>query len=252
MVGILAVLALFEVRRYQGDTASPGIAPTPLPARETAALAATFDYPLDPAHFGAYIPRRSGPPPVDTRFSAQNPALGNTGKCFVDRNGENIPFSQLYHAGEDWFALNERGRIALGKAAGQPVHAVANGIVESITLMGFDGYVIIVGHILPDGEAVWSVYWHVADVQIAEGEAISQGQTLAYIHDRGLNSHLHWEIRTFADGSTLFPTDSAGGRGTCNGHVTAVGYTWDDDPTTANPEAWGYLNPVTFIEGKQQ
>jgi hypothetical protein len=144
VVGVLAVVTFSEIRRYQGRTTSPGISPTPLSVRETAEIADAFDYPLDPAHFGVYIPRESGLPPVDTRFGAQNPALGNAGKCFVSVDGEHIPFSQLYYAGEDWLALNKRGRIALGKAAGAPVSAVANGLVESITLMGFDGYVIIV------------------------------------------------------------------------------------------------------------
>jgi murein DD-endopeptidase MepM/ murein hydrolase activator NlpD len=249
VVGIVAVGVIAAVVwRYQGRAASPGIAPTPLPVSETAALADTFDFPLDPARFGALIPGQSGLPLVDTRFGAQNPALGNAGKCFVSLAGEHIPFSQLYHAGEDWLALNKRGRVSLGKAAGEPVHAVANGVVEAVTLMGFDGYVIIVAHALPEGEEVWSVYWHVAAVRVAAGEAVTLGQALAVIHDRGLNSHLHWEMRTFADGSALFPLDSAGGRGTCNGHSTGVGYTWDDDPVRALPEAWGYLNPTDFVE----
>ena len=158
VIGALTVLTLREARRYRGWIASPGALPAPLPAQEEAVVADAFDYPLDPARFGAYVPRQSGPPPVDTRFGAQNPALGNAGKCFVDKNGENVPFSQLHHAGEDWLALNQRGRITPGKAAGQPVFAVANGVVESSTLMGFDGYVIIVAHVLNDGEAVWSVY----------------------------------------------------------------------------------------------
>ena len=249
VVGVAAIgLIASVVWRYQGRASSLGIAPTPLPVSETAAIADNFDFPLDSARFGVLIPRRSGLPLVDTRFGAQNPALGNAGKCFVNLNGEHIPFSQLYHAGEDWLTLNKRGRVSPGKAAGEPVYAVANGVVESITLMGFDGYVIIIRHALPNGESIWSVYWHVASVQVAEGEAVTHGQTLASIHDRGLNSHLHWEIRTFADGSSLFPADSAGGRGTCNGHSTGVGYTWDDDPTRAMPEAWGYLDPTEFVE----
>lgn len=248
VVGIAAIgLLASVVWRYQGRASSPGIAPTPLPVRQTTAIAETFDFPLDPARFGVLIPNRSGLPLVDTRFGAQNPALGNAGKCFVTLDGEHIPFSRLYHAGEDWLALNKHGRVSLGKAAGELVYAVANGVVESITLMGYDGYVIIIAHTLPDEERVWSVYWHVAAVRVAEGEAVTRGQALASIHDRGLNSHLHWEIRTFADGSALFPADSAGGRGTCNGHVTGVGYTWDDDPDRAAPEAWGYLNPTEFV-----
>jgi len=248
-VGVAVIgLIASAVWRYQGRASSPGIAPTPLPVPQTAAIADTFDFPLDPARFGVLIPGQCGLPLVDTRFGAQNPALGNAGKCFVNLDGDHIPFSQLYHAGEDWLALNKRGRVSLGKAAGEPVHAVANGVVESVTLMGYDGYVIIIAHTLQDGERVWSIYWHVAAVQVAEGEAVTRGQVLASIHDRGLNSHLHWEMRTFADGSALFPADSAGGRGTCNGHLTGVGYTWDDDPTRAMPEAWGYLNPTEFVK----
>lgn len=253
VVGIVAIWVIASVVwRYQGRAASPGIAPTPLPVSETAAIADRFDFPLDPARFGTLIPGQSGLPLVDTRFGAQNPTLGNAGKCFVNLNGHHIPFSQLYHAGEDWLALNKRGRVSLGKAAGEPVYAVANGVVEAVTLMGFDGYVIIIAHTLPDSENVWSVYWHVAAVQVAPGEAVTRGQTLAAVHDRGLNSHLHWEVRTFADGSALFPPDSAGGRGTCNGHSTGVGYTWDDNPARALPDTWGYLNPTEFIKQHRQ
>jgi len=156
-VAAIGVIAL-AVWRYQGRASLPGIAPTLLPVPQTAAIADTFDFPLDPVRFGVLIPDQCGLPLVDTRFGAQNPALGNAGKCFVNLDGDHIPFSQLHHAGEDWLALNKRGRVSLGKAAGEPVHAVANGVVESVTLMGFDGYVIIIAHTLPDGERVWSVY----------------------------------------------------------------------------------------------
>lgn len=257
IVGLLALGVLFLiVRAYQGrlplfNRMSPGALPTPLPTPETPLIADAFDFPLDPAHFGVYIQGESGALPVDTRFGAQNPGLGSAGKCFVDQEGEHVPFNRLYHAGEDWFALNAKGRVVWGKSAGAEVRAVANGVVESATLMGYDGYVLIVRHTLPDATAVWSVYWHVADVQVAQGQAVSLGQPLAAIHNRGSNSHLHWEIRTFADGSALFPADSAGGRGTCNGYVTGVGYTWDDDPAQAGPTAWGYLNPSQFVTDRK-
>jgi hypothetical protein len=28
-----------------------------------------------------------------------------------------------------------------------------------------------------------------------------------------------------------------------------VGYTWDADPARAHPDAYGYLDPVPFVEG---
>lgn len=186
---------------------------------------------------------------MDTRFGAQNPGLGNAGKCFVDAQGIVVPFSQLHHAGEDWFALNADRHVIIGETTGQPVRAVAHGSVSYVYLMGYDGYVLIVKHVLPTSDALWSVYWHVAAVQVAQGQAVTQGQTLAFIQDRGLNSHLHWEMRTFADGSAPFPPESAGGRGTCNGHIPGVSYTWANIEAQAKPEVWGYLPPTAFVNG---
>jgi hypothetical protein len=80
---------------------------------------------------------------------------------------------------------------------------------------------------------------------------VTLGQPFASIENQGFNSHLHWEIRTFSDGRELFTPGSAGGRGTCNSYVMGVGYTWDDDPTRAQPEAWGYLDPVAFVKARQ-
>jgi len=97
---------------------------------------------------------------------------------------------------------------------------------------------------------VYAVYWHVdyEQVQVREGQPVSRGQVIAVVGDRGLNSHLHWEMRTFRDGSRLFPAGTAGERGTCNGHIAGVGYTWDDDPARAHPDFYGYLDPIPFVE----
>jgi murein DD-endopeptidase MepM/ murein hydrolase activator NlpD len=223
-----------------------GDLPTPVPL-QTPEPAAEFDFPLDPAHFGVYIPFKSGPLPVDTRFGVQNPGVGQAGKCFVNARGDKVPFDQLYHAGEDWFALDGRGQADGLGGIGAPVHAVANGVVTWEESLGSEGYVIVVEHVLPDSSHVWSAYWHVAGLQASVGQAVQLGQVIGRIHDRSYNSHLHWEIRTFGDGSNLFPLRSSGEH--CNGHVAAVGYTWDDDPDQARPEAWGYLPPSEFIRG---
>jgi len=243
----LALSASWFWRRYSWRWQSAGTARSPLAVAEIPLRTDQWDFPLDPAHFGPYIPYQSGPLAVDTRFGAQNPGVGNAGKCFVDRNGIPMPFNQLYHAGEDWFALNEAGMVDGMRGAGAPVHAVANGGVVAVQDLGRDGYAIIIAHTLPDGTRRWSVYWHVAAVEVAVGEAVTATQRIAVVHNRGFNSHLHWEIRTFADGSALFPPDSAGGRGTCNGYVMGVGYTWDDDVARARPEDWGYLNPTAAL-----
>ncbi len=71
---------------------------------------------------------------------------------------------------------------------------------------------------------------------------------IAALHDMGLNSHLHWEMRTFHDGSNIFPAGTAGARGTCNRQIAGVGYTWDDNPARAHPNYYGYLDPTAFVE----
>jgi len=244
----LAVAGWSLWRYYRGGDAHPGPLPPPLSGAESPAVAATFDFPLDPERFGPFVPYETGPWDVDTRFGAQNPGLGDAGKCFVNRQEEHVPFRDLYHAGEDWFALTPEGTLAPRHAAGEPVRAVANGVVTWTQSLGGEGAVLVVEHALPAGERVWSVYWHLADVRVAVGEAVDRGEKLGVVHHRGTNSHLHWEIRTFGDGSALFPPDSAGGRGSCNVYVMGVGYTWDDDPARALPETWGYLDPVAFVE----
>ncbi len=244
-IGSLLILTSFVGCRYFRAPEAP--LPTPLATVQTAEPAATFAYPLDPEKFGPYIPSVSSPLSVDTRFDVQNPGVGNAGKCFVDTSGNQIAFDQLYHAGEDWFALDDKGQIVGDGGKGAEVHAVANGIVTWEQNLGRDGNLIVIEHRQLDGSQIWSAYWHVTDLQATVGEAVLQGQTIGKIHDRGLNSHLHWEIRTFKDGSALFPADSAGGRGKCNGYTAAVGYTWDDLPEHAHPAYWGYLAPGEFI-----
>jgi len=246
-----AALLLVLVITLDGCTpsAQPGLLPA-VPV-ETPQPADVFDFPLLPRQgFGPYIPNVSGPLPVDTRYGAQNPGLGTAGKCFVDRSGNKVAFNRLFHAGEDWFAQDARGRVDGHGAAGAPVHAVANGAVTWAQDIGSDGYVLALVHLLPDGSRVWSAYWHITQPVVAMGQAIRRGDRLADVFDRGYNSHLHWEIRVFGDGTALFAPGSAGERGTCNGRVPALGYTWDDDPARARPNIWGYRAPTEFVEAR--
>ncbi len=225
-------------------TSTPRPLPTPLPADR-------FDFPLNPSQFGPYVHNVTGPLNVDTRYGVQNPGLGSAGKCFVDENGRKVPFAELYHAGEDWFKFDAHHQIDPGAAKGEAVHAVANGLVTWKQDTGAEGWVITIEHLLADGSKVWSAYWHITTPTASFGQIVYRGDVIGTIADRGDNSHLHWEIRTWSDGSNLFPPTSAGGRGTCNGRIPALGYTWDDLLARASPNAWGYLDPVKFIKEHQ-
>ena len=222
-------------------TPTPRPLPTPLPADH-------FDFPLDPNQFGPYVHNVTGPLIVDTRYGVQNPGLGSAGKCFVDKHGKKVPFAELYHAGEDWFKFDARRQVDPGAARGEAVRAVANGLVTWKQDIGAEGWVITIEHLLAGGSKVWSAYWHVAEPAVSLGQLVYRGEVIGRVADLGGNSHLHWEIRTWSDGSDLFPPTSAGGRGTCNGRIPALGYTWDDLLARASPNAWGYLDPAKFVK----
>jgi murein DD-endopeptidase MepM/ murein hydrolase activator NlpD len=239
---VASILMLIQVACSRGQLAPAG-GPVPTPS-----TADGFDFPLDPGRYGPYVQGVTGPLNVDTRFGAQNPALGDAPKCFHDLNGVGVPFRELYHAGEDWFRLDAAGQVDSSAAAGDPVRAVARGSVTMTQQIGNQGWIVVLAHRLDDGTSVYSAYWHVNQLQVKIGDTVERGQVIAVVHDQGWNSHLHWEIRAFADGSNLFSPDSAGGRGTCNGRAASIAYTWDDDPNRARPECWGYYDPVSFIE----
>jgi murein DD-endopeptidase MepM/ murein hydrolase activator NlpD len=178
-------------------TPTPRPLPTPLPADR-------FDFPLDPDQFGPYVHNVSGPLNVDTRYGVQNPGLGSAGKCFVDRNGKKVPFAELYHAGEDWFKVDARRQVDPGAARGEVVRAVANGLVTWKQDIGAEGWVITIEHLLADGSKVWSAYWHVVEPTVSFGQIVYRGEMIGKVADLGGNAHVHWEIRTWSDGSICF------------------------------------------------
>ncbi len=253
-LGLIAGVYLWP--RYRGKLIPHPLPPPTAPPHftrpgpwPTPPVAEGFDFPLLPARaYGPYVQGVTGPLAVDTRYGVQNPAMAEHSNCFRDVSGDNIPFSQLYHAGVDLFALDDAGQVAWGQATHAPVHAVADGVVVFTLDAGGDGHIVAIEHLLADGSAVYSIYWHVGHVQVQAGQPVARGQAIAVVYDMGFNSHLHWEMRTFRDGSNMFPPGTAGTRGTCNGHVVGVGYTWDDDPARAHPDYYGYLDPAAFVE----
>ena len=247
--GVTIILILYVGSRYLPG--SQPVLPTARPQAlwPTPPVADAFDYPLlPPENYAAYIQGVTGSQAVDTRFGVQNPALGNRSNCFRDVQGNPVPFSALYHAGVDLFGIDEAGQIVGDQAAYAPVHAVAGGVVVFVQDAGADGYIIIIKHRVIDGSTVYSVYWHVDQIQVGPGELVTRGQALAVVSYRLMNSHLHWEMRTFEDGSAMFPEGTAGARGTCNGRFAGVGYTWDDNPAYAYPGYYGYLDPIAFVQ----
>lgn len=65
----------------------------------------------------------------------------------------------------------------------------------------YPGGVIIIEHLLPNGEVWYSMYGHLGQISVSENETVSLHQPLGtlyeWISNVGNNSHLHFEIRDF-------------------------------------------------------
>ncbi|MDM8526697.1 peptidoglycan DD-metalloendopeptidase family protein [Anaerolineales bacterium HSG24] len=99
------------------------------------------------------------------------------------------PRYNSYHAAEDW--SNPNG------TAGEPVYAVADGVVRYATFANYPGDVVIVEHLLPDERIWFSMYGHLGSHEVNQGDAVARGQRIGTIYDWPDNSHLHFEIRQF-------------------------------------------------------
>lgn len=127
-----------------------------------------------------------------------------------------------YHTGEDWYG----GRDT---SLGQPVRAMANGRVTYVSATGWgrDGGVLILEHIFPGEEVVYSVYGHIAETDTIKFPApftcIREGEVIGAIGDVRPAPHVHFEIKT------------------ANPTLPGNGYTWQD------PFAEGWRDPSKFI-----
>jgi hypothetical protein len=139
-----------------------------------------------------------------------------------------------YHLGEDW-----NGTGGGDTDIGLPVYAIANGKVTFVgdpkddDIGGWGNLdVVIVEHELPSGEygsSVSSLYGHMQDVSVNEGDDVLRGQKIGevgdFVADEGKKdqfAHLHFEVRDDEDIGV------------------GIGYS-----STVKPS--GYLDPSSFI-----
>ena len=97
-----------------------------------------------------------------------------------------------YHPAEDWNG-NGGGNTELG----QPVYAIAVGrvIYVQYSSSGFGNMVQIVHH-LSSGEYVLSMYAHLDQIMVSEGDLVYSTTQIGTVGNSGTQyAHLHWEIR---------------------------------------------------------
>ncbi len=201
----------------------------------------------------AYLPRitrdGSGNLIEDTSYGVLNPDMGG-GTCF------GVDWSRIFHAGEDLYA-GPAGSTASTEDV--KVRAVADGVVKfAPTTFNYPGFVVIIEHTLRSGEKVYSVYAHLkGPLNVAAGQQVMRGQLLGKVmylpytgnypqyHPSGNDSHLHFEIRQFYNGTDIYPYPYT----YCNkaGNIPGVGYTYPGGPDAFPNSGQHYLNPFVFI-----
>jgi hypothetical protein len=209
--------------------------------------------------FGSYTPHAvyaprltrdpSGKLIESTYYGVRNPDMGG-GTCF------GIDWSQIYHAGEDLYA----GPAGSSKSTqNAEVRAISNGVVKfAPTVFNYPGFVVIIEHTLNNGQKVYSVYAHLkGPLNVQAGQQVERGQVLGKVmyypyggnypqyHTSGDDSHLHFEIRQFYSGGTIYPAPYF----SCNNaaNIPGVGYTYPIEPDLFPSPSQHYLNPWIFI-----
>lgn len=125
------------------------------------------------------------------------------------------PFGANDHLGNDW-----NGNGGLDTDLGDPVHAVAAGVVTDATdHAGGWGNIVRITHAC--GHRVESLYAHLDTIEVVVGARVARGQRLGTIGTAGgqYRAHLHFELRD---------------------RFLPIGGGYDADRT-------GYLDPTAYI-----
>lgn len=206
---------------------------------QTLPVVKAMNYPLGFRDGNLYAPHKvitaNGTLIEDTNYGIKNPSMhGST--CF------GIDWSQIYHAGADLYRIDGASTYMA------EVSAVADGQVVYATAIRYPGTVIITKHLLPNGSILYSMYGHMDNaINVSNGQMVTRGQRLGrvmfQIYNNVDDSHLHWEMRYFYDGSNIYPPQYS----SCNGIVPARGYTYPSLPDFFPSYASGYREPISSV-----
>jgi murein DD-endopeptidase MepM/ murein hydrolase activator NlpD len=90
-------------------------------------------------------------------------------------------------------STRHHGGVDISGDVGAPVVASNGGRVALAAPLDVRGNAVILDH----GWGVYSGYYHLSEVLVAEGQQVAQGETIGLLGNTGLSTgaHLHWEMR---------------------------------------------------------
>jgi murein DD-endopeptidase MepM/ murein hydrolase activator NlpD len=83
--------------------------------------------------------------------------------------------------------------IDIDAPEGSPVVAANDGMIVLAQRLSLRGNAIVIDH----GLGVFSGYYHMSEIEVAEGQSVKKGQIIGRVGETGMATgpHLHWEIR---------------------------------------------------------
>lgn len=107
------------------------------------------------------------------------------------QNGQRIA-----HTGVEFY--NEFGTPVLAAGDGRVIYAGNDETMAFAPWTHFYGNLIILEHPTPVGGSLYSLYAHLSEIDVAQGEKVVTGQTIGKVGMSGgaIGSHLHFELRT--------------------------------------------------------
>ena len=124
-------------------------------------------------------------------LQADNPFLQNQGKLRWPANGKVVSkFGTQKHPTLN--TITENSGIDIRVKKGEPVYAILDGVITTITYIRGFGNTIIIDH----GDGFYSVYTHVENVRVFEKQYVSASTIIANVGDSGSleGALLHFEI----------------------------------------------------------
>lgn len=120
--------------------------------------------------------------------------------------GYNVRVLQNYANSNPTYGNRRHSAVDLSRNTGSTVnasvHAAADGVVTCATSgLGYPGEVVVVEHTQSNGTKVYTQYGHIAP-SVSVGQLVNRGLQIGSVvawPDDVSNTHLHFEVRTFAE-----------------------------------------------------
>ena len=223
-------------------------------------IATVFTYPLrSGTSLGYGVP--TGIVQGGTRMEWLDYGIRNFDQWHIKCYG--VDWSRMIHTGEDWY----RNDYLTANTAGSPVYAVADGVVARHSPgISYPGNVVMIRHRLANGRDIYSMYGHVSNVSVVQGQLVRRGQQIATVISQGYtgratrlhptwDSHMHFEMRYFLDGTNIYvPGTNAYGYNYpgCTYAYPGRGYTYIIHPDAYPYPDRGYVDGSDFIAAHLQ